>query len=77
MDGGTPSWVGLGTVALSWDIVGTGDFNGDGTDDILWRNTSGALGMYDMDNGNPTWVGLGALGLQWDVTGQFVDEFIF
>ena len=27
------------SVPLSWQIVGSGDFNGDGKDDILWRNT--------------------------------------
>jgi Ca2+-binding RTX toxin-like protein len=26
-----------------WHIVGTGDFNGDGRDDILWRNDNGDL----------------------------------
>jgi hypothetical protein len=31
------------TVALSWQVAGTGDFNGDGRDDILWRNTDGQL----------------------------------
>ena len=31
------------TVATNWQIVGTGDFNGDGRDDILWRNDGGAL----------------------------------
>ena len=30
-------------VPTSWTIVGTGDFNGDGRDDILWRNTNGQL----------------------------------
>jgi hypothetical protein len=25
-------------VAISWQVVGTGDFNGDGRDDIVWRN---------------------------------------
>jgi hypothetical protein len=27
----------------SWHIAGTGDFNGDGRDDILWRNDNGAV----------------------------------
>ena len=31
------------TVGTSWHIAGTGDFNGDGRDDILWRNDDGTL----------------------------------
>ena len=30
----------------SWHIVGTGDFNGDHRDDILWRSDSGALSNW-------------------------------
>ena len=30
-------------ISLDWTVAGTGDFNGDGRDDILWRNDSGAL----------------------------------
>jgi hypothetical protein len=33
-------------VATEWDIVATGDFNGDGRDDILWRSSSGALSNW-------------------------------
>ena len=29
-----------GTADIGWQIVGTGDFNGDGISDVLWRNSS-------------------------------------
>ena len=28
---------------IDWQVAGTGDFNGDGRDDILWRNNDGRL----------------------------------
>ena len=33
-------------VPTSWQVVGTGDFNGDGRDDILWRNTDGTVSNW-------------------------------
>ena len=33
-------------VPIDWQIVSTGDFNGDGRDDILWRNTDGTLSNW-------------------------------
>jgi hypothetical protein len=30
-------------------IVGTGDFNGDGRSDILWRDTSGNVAIWEMN----------------------------
>jgi predicted nucleotidyltransferase len=42
----------VGNVAtnLSWTIAGTGDFNGDGKSEILWRGTvSGDVGMWVMN----------------------------
>jgi len=40
--------------------VGVGDFNGDGTDDIAFRDpTSGALSDFLMRDGQPTWHSLG------------------
>jgi hypothetical protein len=32
-----------GQVPSDWQVAGTGDFNGDGFDDILWRNISGEV----------------------------------
>jgi hypothetical protein len=31
---------------VNWSIVGTGDFNGDGVDDLLWRNADGRLSNW-------------------------------
>ncbi|MCW1429995.1 FG-GAP-like repeat-containing protein [Novosphingobium sp. JCM 18896] len=36
----------LTTVATNWHVVGTGDFNGDGRDDVLWRNDSGQFSEW-------------------------------
>ncbi|HEV2043409.1 MAG TPA: M10 family metallopeptidase C-terminal domain-containing protein, partial [Sphingomicrobium sp.] len=33
-------------VPIAWAVAGTGDFNGDGRDDILWRNTDGTLSNW-------------------------------
>lgn len=33
----------LEVVNTSWEIAGTGDFDGDGRDDILWRRADGAM----------------------------------
>ena len=43
----------LQSVPVSWHVVGTGDFNGDGKSDLLWRNDNGAMG---------TWSGTAASG---------------
>jgi hypothetical protein len=37
------SAVSIGAVPTVWSVAGTGDFNGDGIGDILWRDSSGNL----------------------------------
>ena len=41
----------LGAVPDDWNIAGTGDFNGDGKSDILWRNDAGAVAIWLMNDG--------------------------
>ena len=36
----------LQQVPIDWQVAGTGDFNGDGRDDVLWRNDNGALSNW-------------------------------
>jgi FG-GAP-like repeat len=39
----------VANVSGSWSIVGTGDFNGDGSSDILWQDTSGNVAIWEMN----------------------------
>jgi hypothetical protein len=44
---------GVGTASSAWVPAGTGDFNGDGTTDVLWRNTNtGEVDDWLMTNGH-------------------------
>ena len=67
----------LGVVGNSWQIAGTGDFNGDGHSDILWRNTNGDADLWN-SNGSGGFTGedLGVVGNSWQIagTGDFNDD---
>jgi hypothetical protein len=58
----------------SWTIVATGDFNGDGKSDILWRNSDRTVGLWFM---NGTQVvstsSFGVLPTSWTIQGANAD----
>ena len=39
----------VGNDAATWSVAETGDFNGDGKTDILWRNSNGDVEMWFMN----------------------------
>ena len=71
MHGGVPTWRGVGTTGLSWDIYGTGDFNADGTTDVLIGTVSNGvtyLGYWQMNNSAiASYSGIGAAPSTWSV----------
>jgi hypothetical protein len=75
MNGAQSTWVGaVGPLnpGPTWQIKGTGDFNGDGKSDILWQGDNGQAAIWLM-NGT-TVIGLGAAGFNpgpdWHVVGS-------
>ena len=66
--------VDFGAISLSWRIAGIGDFDRNGSTDILWRDTSGNVGMWLM-NGINILSGtlLGKVPLTWTIaeTGDY------
>ena len=75
MDGPNATFVGaVGLVGFnpgpSWEIKGTGDFNGDGKSDIIWQGENGTAAMWLMDGTTATFVGaVGPFnpGATWDI----------
>ncbi len=57
MDSGSVgAWVHVNSGTVGWSVAAIGDYNGDGTDDILWQNnSSGFVGLYEMHDGAATW----------------------
>jgi hypothetical protein len=57
-------------VAGQWSIQLTGDFNGDGMSDILWRDTSGNVAIWEMNGAavlNPNSSFVANVPGQWSV----------
>jgi hypothetical protein len=66
----------FGNMPATWSVAGTGDFNGDGLSDILWRDTAGDIAIWEMNGTtilNPSTSGVGNLSTVWSVaeTGDF------
>ncbi len=65
----------LGTVPAGWNVAAVGDFDGNGSPDLLWRNTSGYLSMWLMNGTNrvgSSRVGSGpVVGWRIGATGDF------
>src|SRR5712672_2777210 len=61
----------MGRVGLTWSVQGFGDFNGDGTTDMILRNfNTGDLQLYDIANNQITnSFFLGTIGLDWRFAG--------
>ena len=54
MNGVTPKTQAVvGTVDSGWQIVSTGDYDGDGKADILWRHTGGDVAIWEMNGTAP------------------------
>jgi len=60
----------LGVVPSAWTIQGTGDFNGDGKTDILWRNVNGDVVTWFMNGGTiASSADLGVIPGTWTIQG--------
>jgi WD40 repeat protein len=68
----TATLVGSGPVPLNCQIVGTGDFNGDGKTDILWRDNGGNVAIWEMNGtqlATAALAGPGPVPLNWQIVG--------
>jgi hypothetical protein len=61
----------LGSVSTTWQIAGTGDFNGAGQAGILWRNAStGGVELWNANgSGGFTYDNLGSVNTSWQIAG--------
>jgi FG-GAP repeat len=69
MNGATvASTGGLGNVPTVWSVAATGDYNGDGMSDLLWRDSSGNTAIWFMNGVTvATTAALGNIPTVWTV----------
>jgi hypothetical protein len=65
-----PNTAGVGNVVTSFQIAGSGDFNGDGKSDVLWRDSSDNVAVWEMNGTtvlNPNTAGVGNVATNWTI----------
>jgi pyruvate/2-oxoglutarate dehydrogenase complex dihydrolipoamide acyltransferase (E2) component len=70
MDGATRTGSNIGALSTSWSVERIADYGGDGRADILIRNSSGQLYLFEMNGNTRTGSNIGALSTTWAVEVQ-------
>ena len=65
--GKVAGWETVGQFDANTQVLGLGDFNGDGQTDLLLRNTNGAVGCYFTSGDKLGWNYFQSLGDEWTV----------
>ena len=65
--GAVTGWETVGQFDATTQVLGLGDFNGDGQTDLLLRNTNGAVGCYFTSGETLGWNYFQSLGDEWTV----------
>jgi hypothetical protein len=59
-----------GITTLAWTVAGSGDYNGDGRSDILWRNTSTGANVIWLSATSTTSQAVATLSTAWKAVGS-------
>lgn len=69
MDGEDANSTSLGNVDSTWNMIGTGDFNGDGKADILWQKNEGNMVIWNDGNDQKVVDAGFAPSIEWQIVG--------